>query len=251
MAIYPDLTGKHIIITGASGDMGIEMCELYLNADCHVYAIYNSDSSGINNLKNRHLNGRLLFPLQCNLTKKENVEEVVKEIEKETPKIDVLINNAGIYKDNLFSSMTDEEFRLVIETNLYGMWYMTKSTLPLLRQSDSATVINVSSVAGIASSFGQINYSAAKAGIIGFTRTLAVEYAAKGIRVNAIAPGMIESKMVKKISRDKVRQAIALIPLKRLGKPDEVASAVAFLSSSSSAYIVGQTLIIDGGLVMR
>jgi 3-oxoacyl-[acyl-carrier protein] reductase len=165
--------------------------------------------------------------------------------------VHVLINNAGIYKDNVFSALTYEEFDQVIKVNLYGTFTMTKRLLPLLRHARNSTVVNISSISGITSSFGQSNYSAAKAGIIGLTRTLASEMASKGIRVNAVAPGMIESRMVKKVPRQIVRNVMSAIPLKRLGRVDEIANVVAFLSSDASSYIVGQTLVADGGLVMR
>ncbi|WP_058911409.1 SDR family oxidoreductase [Entomohabitans teleogrylli] len=249
--IYPELSGKNVLITGASGDIGLAICENYLNQGAQVYAIYHHDSSRLENLKSSHTEGNALHLISCDISDNNAVGEMIRKLEQHTHAIHVLINNAGIYKDNIFSAMSYEEFDRVIQVNLYGTFNVTRQLLPLLRHARGASVVNISSVSGVTSSFGQTNYSAAKAGIIGFTRTLANEMASKGIRVNAVAPGMIESRMVKKVPRQTVRTVLSAIPLKRLGQADEIANVVAFLSSDASSYIVGQTLVADGGLVMR
>lgn len=251
MSHYPDIGGKNVVITGASGDIGLAICEKYLEQQAKVFAIYHHDNSGLEKLKSAHLQGENLHILQCNVADVSEVSSLADELEKQAHEVHVLINNAGIYKDNVFSALTYEEFDQVIKVNLYGTFTMTKRLLPLLRHARNSTVVNISSISGITSSFGQSNYSAAKAGIIGLTRTLASEMASKGIRVNAVAPGMIESRMVKKVPRQIVRNVMSAIPLKRLGRVDEIANVVAFLSSDASSYIVGQTLVADGGLVMR
>ena len=147
--------------------------------------------------------------------------------------------------------MSFDDFSQVVDTNLFSIFRLTKEALMLLRSSENPAIINVASIAAIIPSVGQANYSASKGAILGFTRTLAAELAPYGVRVNAIAPGMIESKMVKKVSRTVVRGVTASIPLRRLGKCDEVANTVVYLGSTASSYIVGQTIVIDGGLVMR
>ncbi|MGF6191942.1 SDR family oxidoreductase [Serratia sp. 2723] len=248
---YPDIGGKNVVVTGASGDIGLAICENYLEQQAKVFAIYHHDNSGLEKLKSSHPQGDNLHILQCNVADVSEVSSLANELEKLAHEVHVLINNAGIYKDNVFSALTYEEFDQVIRVNLYGTFNMTKRLLPLLRHARNSTVVNISSISGITSSFGQSNYSAAKAGIIGFTRTLASEMASKGVRVNAVAPGMIESRMVKKVPRQIVRDVTSAIPLKRLGRIDEIANVVAFLSSDASSYIVGQTLVADGGLVMR
>ncbi|MFT2798744.1 MULTISPECIES: SDR family oxidoreductase [Serratia] len=248
---YPDIGGKNVVVTGASGDIGLAICEKYLEQQAKVFAIYHHDNSGLEKLKISHPQGDNLHILQCNVADVSEVSSLADELEKQAHEVHVLINNAGIYKDNVFSALTYEEFDQVIKVNLYGTFTMTKRLLPLLRHARNSTVVNISSISGITSSFGQSNYSAAKAGIIGLTRTLASEMASKGIRVNAVAPGMIESRMVKKVPRQIVRNVMSAIPLKRLGRVDEIANVVAFLSSDASSYIVGQTLVADGGLVMR
>ncbi|MBC3214529.1 SDR family oxidoreductase [Serratia fonticola] len=251
MSHYPDIGGKNVVVTGASGDIGLAICEKYLEQQAKVFAIYHHDNSGLEKLKTSHPQGDNLHVLQCNIADVSEVSSLADELEKQAHEVHVLINNAGIYKDNVFSALTYEEFDQVIKVNLYGTFTMTKRLLPLLRHARNSTVVNISSISGITSSFGQSNYSAAKAGIIGLTRTLASEMASKGIRVNAVAPGMIGSRMVKKVPRQIVRNVMSAIPLKRLGRVDEIANVVAFLSSDASSYIVGQTLVADGGLVMR
>ncbi|WMT12353.1 SDR family oxidoreductase [Serratia fonticola] len=251
MSHYPDIGGENVVVTGASGDIGLAICEKYLEQQAKVFAIYHHDNSGLGKLKTSHPQGDNLHIMQCNVADVSEVSSLANELEKQAHEVHVLINNAGIYKDNVFSALTYEEFDQVIKVNLYGTFTMTKRLLPLLRHARNSTVVNISSISGITSSFGQSNYSAAKAGIIGLTRTLASEMASKGIRVNAVAPGMIESRMVKKVPRQIVRNVMSAIPLKRLGRVDEIANVVAFLSSDASSYIVGQTLVADGGLVMR
>lgn len=251
MGMYSDLSGKNVLVTGASGDIGLAICQKYLDLGCHVYAIYQHDNSGLDKMKLSHPAADNLYILQCNISEKEQVKALADKLEQEANAIHVLINNAGIYRDNLFSALTYEDFDQVIKVNLYGTFTVTKEMLRLLRHARNSTVVNISSVSGVTSSFGQTNYSAAKSGIIGFTRTLAFEMASKGVRVNAVAPGMIESRMVKKVPRQIVRNVMSAIPLKRLGRVDEIANVVAFLSSDASSYIVGQTLVADGGLVMR
>lgn len=251
MSTYSDLAGKIIIVTGASGDLGIEMCTKFLTQKSQTYALYNSDISRLQELKNTHPNGDLLQIVKCDVGDITQLNSLAEQINDGPARVDVLINNAGVNKDILFSTMTAEDFDQVIKVNLYGTFNTCKAFMRLLRHSPNASIINVSSIAGVTSSFGQTNYSAAKAGINGFTRTLSSELGPKGVRVNSIAPGMIDSRMVKRVPRQIVRQILSAIPLQRLGQAAEVANAVAFLSSNASSYITGQTLVVDGGLVTR
>lgn len=251
MYTYKDLTCKNVLVSGASGDIGLAVCEKYLDQGCTVYALFRSNAEPLRLLRERHDNGHRLITFQCDLANSENVSELVSYLSSVIPQLDILINNAGIVKDNLFSSMSFEDFNVVIETNMLSTFQLTKSMLKLLRGAEGATIINVASIAGIIASVGQANYSASKGALLGFTRTLAAELAPRGIRVNAVAPGMIASKMVKKVSRTVVRDVTNSIPLKRLGNCDEVANTIVWLSSSASSYIVGQTIVVDGGLVMR
>ena len=248
---YDDLINKTVLVTGASGDIGLAICAKFLEQECQVYALYNTRSAELIELKNRHPQGDKLHILQCNLADKDEVSNLCVWLNKSAGKLDVLVNNAGIVKDSLFAAMSFEDFSTVIEQNLLTIFRLTKETLMLLRAAENPAIVNVASIAAIIPSVGQTNYSASKGALLGFTRTLAAEMAARGVRVNAVAPGMIESRMVKKVSRTVIRDVLSSIPLKRLGQSAEVANTIVFLSSSASSYIVGQTIIIDGGLVMR
>lgn len=248
---YNDLNNKNVLVTGASGDIGLAVCAKFLEQNCQVYALYKSNAADLEALKNDHLQGDNLHILQCDLADKEAVVTLCQYLAEHAQKLDVLVNNAGIVRDSLFAAMSLDDFTTVIDTNLLSTFMLTKEALMLLRSADSATIVNVASIAAIIPSVGQANYSASKGALLGFTRTLAAELAPRGVRVNAVAPGMIESKMVKKVSRTVVRDVTNSIPLKRLGKCDEVANTIVYLSSSASSYIVGQTIVIDGGLVMR
>ena len=251
MATFSDLQGKVALVTGASGDIGLAVCEKLLEDGCKVYATYNSNPARLGELADREEFAGRVIALKCDITKKDELEAAMTIIEEADGKLDVLVNNAGKYRDNLFSLMEYEEFDDVIKTNLYGTFMATKAALRMLRKAKLATVVNVSSIAGMTNSFGQTNYSSAKAGMIGFTRTLAAELGSKGVRVNAVAPGLIESVMTKRVPRNVIRQTLSVIPLQRMGETREVAEAIAFLCSSSSSYVVGQTLVVDGGLIMR
>lgn len=248
---YDDLENKIVLVTGASGDIGLGICEKFLAQGCIVYALYNSNPTSLDTLKESHACGDKLHILQCDLANQVDISSVCAHLSTIAGRLDVLVNNAGIVRDSLFASMTVDDFSSVINTNLLSLFMLTKEALMLLRSAETPTIINVASIAAIVPSIGQVNYSASKGAILSFTRTLAAELAPRGVRVNAVAPGMIESKMVKKVSRTVVREITQSIPLKRLGKCEEVANTIIYLSSSASSYIVGQTIVIDGGMVMR
>lgn len=248
---FDDLNEKTVLVTGASGDIGLAICAKFLDQNCNVYALFKSNPAQLTELKDAHPAGNKMHVLQCDLADPQSITALCNHLSEAVGKIDVLVNNAGIVKDALFASMSFEDFSQVVETNLFSIFRLTKEAMMLLRSSESPAVVNVSSIAAIIPSVGQANYSASKAAILGFTRTLAAEVAPYGVRVNAVAPGMIESKMVKKVSRTVVRAVTASIPLRRLGKCEEVANTIVWLSSSASGYVVGQTIVIDGGLVMR
>ncbi|MDR7341870.1 3-oxoacyl-[acyl-carrier protein] reductase [Pantoea alhagi] len=251
MYLYNDLNNKSVLVSGASGDIGLAVCRQFLQQQCRVYALYHLHGDALAELKQRHPQGERLDIIQCDLANAEAVKQLSAYLTTTAGKLDVLVNNAGIVKDSLFAAMSVAAFSSVIETNLLTAFRLTKETLMLLRAAEAPAIVNVASLAAIVPSVGQINYSAAKSGMLGFTRTLAAELASGGVRVNAVAPGMIESRMVKKVSRTVVREVTQTIPLKRLGRCEEVANTIVYLSSSASSYIVGQTLVIDGGLVMR
>jgi len=246
-----DLAGRSALVTGASGDIGLAVVEKLLGLGCMVFATYQHNRAPLDALAQAHPHGSALTVHACDVTRPEEVAGLLASIAEQTQKLDILINNAGVCKDNVFQQMSLEEFDQVIKISVYGTFNVTQASLRLLRAAKGAAVINLSSIAGLVGSFGQANYSAAKAAIGGLTRTLANELTGKGIRVNAIAPGLIDSSMVKRVPRNIIRQTLSMIPAKRLGRVEEVANVVAFLVSDEASYIVGQTIVVDGGLVLR
>lgn len=190
------------------------------------------------------------FLVYGDISKFEDCENIAKQAIEEFGRIDVLVNNAGITRDGLIMRMKKEDFNAVIDTNLTGTFNMTRNIITFMIKQKSGRIINLSSVVGITGNAGQTNYSASKAGVIGFTKSLAKEVASRNILVNAIAPGFIETDMTKVLS-DNVREAILnQIPLKRMGEAKEVAKLVKFLVSEDSKYITGQVINVDGGMVM-
>ena len=188
--------------------------------------------------------------VEADVSNFEQCESMIKETIEKYGRIDVLVNNAGITKDGLIMRMKKEDFEAVIDVNLVGTFNLTRNVIPYMIKQKSGRIINVSSVVGVAGNAGQTNYSASKAGVIGFTKSLAKEVASRNILVNAVAPGFIDTDMTKVLS-DSVKEGInAQIPLRRMGSPREVAKVVKFLASEDSSYVTGQVINIDGGMVM-
>lgn len=187
---------------------------------------------------------------QCDISDNEACESMIKGIIKEYGHLDILVNNAGITRDNLVMKMSDEEFDAVYETNLKGVFHTIHHASRQLLKQRSGRIINISSVSGIMGNAGQANYSAAKAGVIGLTKSVARELASRGITVNAVAPGMIETDMTQVLPDSVREQMLAQIPLGRIGMPEDIAAAVAFLASDEAAYITGQVIVVDGGMTM-
>lgn len=242
---------KVALITGATRGIGKEIA-LELAANGFDIAVnYRNEQAGMEELKKEieKNNVRCEF-VKADVANFEDCESMVKETIEKFGKIDVLVNNAGITKDGLIMRMKKEDFESVIDVNLTGTFNVTRNIIPHMLKQRSGRIINVSSVVGVAGNAGQTNYSASKAGIIGFTKSLAKEVASRNILVNAIAPGFIDTDMTSVLS-DAVKEGInAQIPLKRMGTPKEVAKVVKFLSSEDSSYVTGQVLNIDGGMVM-
>lgn len=242
---------KVALITGATRGIGKEIA-LELAANGFDIAVnYRNEQAGMEELKKEieKNNVRCEF-VKADVANFEDCESMVKETIEKFGKIDVLVNNAGITKDGLIMRMKKEDFESVIDVNLTGTFNVTRNVIPHMLKQRSGRIINVSSVVGVAGNAGQTNYSASKAGIIGFTKSLAKEVASRNILVNAIAPGFIDTDMTSVLS-DAVKEGInAQIPLKRMGSPKEVAKVVKFLSSEDSSYVTGQVINIDGGMVM-
>ncbi len=178
------------------------------------------------------------------------VQEVVDKILDRFKKIDILVNNAGITRDTLLLRMTEQDWDLVININLKGVFNFTKAVTKIMSKQRNGSIINISSVVGLFGNAGQANYSASKAGVIGLTKTTAKEFAGRNIRANAIAPGFIKTAMTDKLSQDVMNKYLENIPMKTLGTPDDVANAVLFLASDLSSYITGEVIRVDGGLAM-
>jgi 3-oxoacyl-[acyl-carrier protein] reductase len=194
--------------------------------------------------------GRKSLPVVCDVSKPEECRNMINNSKEAFGKIDILVNNAGITRDNLLMRMSEEDWDAVLSVNLKSVFNTCKAIVRLMMKQKSGRIINISSVVGLMGNAGQANYSASKAGIIGLTKTLAKEFASRGITVNAIAPGFIRTRMTDVLKDDTREALIKMIPMNRLGEPEDVANAVLFLSSPLASYITGQVLTVDGGMVM-
>ncbi len=242
---------KTVFVTGASRGIGKEVALKYAENGYDVIINYVSDKTDVEALEKEFKEkGADALILKADVSNPEEVQNVVDKAIEKFGKIDVLVNNAGITRDNLLMRMTEEEFDKVLEINLKGTFLVTKAVTKYMMKKRSGSIINLSSVVGVAGNAGQCNYSASKAGIIGFTKSIAKELASRNIRANAVAPGFIETDMTAVLS-DSVKESIHnQIPLKRMGSANEVAELIYFLGSENSSYITGQVINIDGGMVM-
>ncbi|EGO89236.2 3-oxoacyl-[acyl-carrier-protein] reductase [Clostridium botulinum C] len=243
------LTGKNAIVTGASRGIGRAIAIKLANLGANVVLNYRSDINSVNEVvKEIESKGVKAVAIQGDISKFEDAKKIVDEAMEKLGSIDILVNNAGITKDMLLMRMKEEEFDNVIEVNLKGVFNCTKHVVPIMMKQRSGKIINISSVVGLSGNAGQSNYAAAKAGIIGFTKSVAKEIASRGITVNAVAPGFIATDMTGVLS-DKVKENIKNnIPLKRVGDAKDIANTVAFLSSNMASYITGQVISVDGGM---
>ena len=240
---------KVVLVTGASRGIGKAIAERFANQGAYVIATGTTKDSAKKISDNFSQNSFEGIGLVLNIADKSSVEEFTNTI-KDLDSTDILINNAGITKDNLLMRMKDEEWEEVINTNLNGMFRMTRLCLRAMMKKKYGRIINISSVVGLSGNAGQANYAAAKAGMLGFTRSLAKEVGSRGITVNAIAPGFIRTDMTDMLSEEIHKSLLEHIVLGRLGESDEIASAVDFLASDSAAYITGQTISVNGGMYM-
>ena len=245
------IENKVALVTGATRGIGKQIALELAENGFDIAVNYRNMQDGMDELKKEiESNGVKCEFVKADVSKFEECEQMIKDTIKKLGKIDVLVNNAGITKDGLIMRMKKEDFETVIDINLLGTFNVTRNVIPYMIKQKSGRIINLSSVVGVAGNAGQTNYSASKAGIIGFTKSLAKEVASRNILVNAIAPGFIDTDMTKVLS-DAVKEGInAQIPLRRMGTAKEVAKVVKFLSSDDSSYITGQVINIDGGMVM-
>ncbi len=246
-----NLSGKVALVTGGSRGIGRAIA-LRLAADGAKVALnFSSNVAKAEEVKSAiEAQGGAAMLVQGDVSSLAVVTELVKQVVDEWGRLDILINNAGITRDNLLLKMSEDDFDKVIATNLKGVFNCTKAVTKLMMRQRGGRIVNMASVVGLKGNISQTNYAAAKAGIIGFTKSAARELASRGVTVNAVAPGMIDTDMTAALS-EKVKAAmLSEIPVGRAGTPEDVANAVAFLVSDEAAYITGQVLSVDGGLVM-
>ena len=240
---------KCALITGATRGIGKQIAITLAKQGYNIALNYRKENEELENTK-KEIEEIGVQAVKGDVANFEECENFVKQVIERFGQIDVLVNNAGITKDMLLMRMKKEDFEQVIDTNLVGTFNVTKNVVPYMMKARSGRIINISSVVGISGNAGQTNYSASKAGIIGFTKSLAKEIASRNILVNAVAPGFIETNMTD-VLKDDVKQEIAKnIPLKRMGTTQDVANVVKFLASDDSSYITGQVINVDGGMLM-
>lgn len=242
---------KSALITGATRGIGKAIALELADQGYDIAINYRTANEELEKLKKEiETKGVQCALVYGDVSKFEDCENIVKNVTEKLEKIDVLVNNAGITKDGLILRMKKEDFQQVIDINLTGTFNMTRNVIPYMMKQRSGRIINMASVVGITGNAGQTNYAASKAGIIGFTKSLAKEVASRNILVNAIAPGFIETDMTNVLADQVKENILNQIPLKRMGTANEVAKLVKFLSSEDSKYITGQVINVDGGMVM-
>ena len=243
------MEGKVAVVTGASRGIGKAIAVKFASKGATVVINYNGSRERAEEVKNEveSAGGKAVI-IQCNVADFDACKEFIETVIKEQGRIDILVNNAGITKDGLLMKMSEEDFDKVLDTNLKGTFHTIRAALRQMIRQRSGRIINMASVVGVSGNAGQANYAASKAGVIGLTKTAAREVASRGITVNAVAPGFIETDMTAKFVEDKA--ALNKIPLKRMGKAEEVANLVFFLASPMSDYITGEVIRCDGGMAM-
>lgn len=245
------LAGKVALITGASRGIGRACAIKVAEQGANVVINYSSNKELAEEVVNRVTNmGQKAIAIQSDVSKKQDVESMVESTISTFGSLDILINNAGITRDTLLVRMKEENWNKVIDTNLKSVFLTTKAVSRYMMKKRQGRIINISSVVGIAGNAGQANYAASKAGIIGFSKSVAKELAQRNVLVNVIAPGFIDTEMTDALSEQQKKAILSAVPLKRYGKPIDVANLAAFLASDESAYLTGQVIYVDGGMNM-
>jgi len=243
-------SGQVALVTGASKGIGAAVAEKLAVQGAFVYVNYHRSAAAAEEVASRIRDaGGKCALVQGSICDKDQVADIFKQVRAESKRLDLLVNNAGALQDNYLAMMSDSEWTQVIDTNLNGVFLMTRAAVRMMIARKSGRIVNIASTAGRAGQAGQCNYASAKAGIMAMTRSLALEVSQFDIRVNAVAPGFIETDMVRTMPAEKRAMATSLIPLRRLGKPEEIAEVVCFLLSDAASYIQGQSLVVDGGMI--
>jgi 3-oxoacyl-[acyl-carrier protein] reductase len=245
-----DLRDKVYIVTGSGRGIGFEIAKAFAKNNCTVILSDYNEESLANAKANFAKEGYQFNAIACDISREDQVQHLIDTVYNEYGKIDGLINNAGITRDNLLIRMKNDQWDAVINTNLKGVFLATKAAAKYFMKQRHGKIINIASVVGLTGNAGQANYASSKAGVIGFTKSIAQELGSRNVTANAIAPGFIETEMTHKLSDKAKDEFLKNIPLKRPGKPEDVANAALFLASPLADYITGQVLTVDGGMVM-
>ncbi len=246
-----DLTGKVALVTGGSRGIGRAIAEKLADQGASVVVNYNANKAAADEVvEGIRAGGGQAIAVQGDVRDPEDAKRMVKTALDEFGRLDILVNNAGTTRDNLLALMKEADWDLVLDTNLKGAYNVTKAAIRPMMKQRSGRIINITSVAGVAGNPGQANYAAAKAGLIGFTKSVAKELGARNITANAVAPGYVPTDLTADLPEDLIQQAVQLTPLGRLGTVEDVANVVAFLASDEASFITGQVLRVDGGMVI-
>ncbi len=245
------LKGKRALVTGGGRGIGKDIVKTLLQAEAEVVYISNSLSPEHSQMQQLALQNQVRVDgYEANVADEAKVEEILNKVALEYGHIDILVNNAGITRDGLLFSMKSEQWKEVIDVNLNSVFYLTKLLSRQMALKKAGCIINMSSIVGLIGNAGQVNYAASKAALIGFTKSVAREIASRGVRVNAIAPGFIETPMTEKLSDKQREKVLAQIPLGRFGQPEEISRIVLFLASDLATYMTGQVIPVDGGMAI-
>jgi len=245
-----DFSGKVAIVTGGSRGIGRAISLLLAEQGCRVFMNYSRDEEAAQRVvKEAQGQSGAMIPVQADVTDPAQVARMMDQVEKEGGQLDILVNNVGIAKDGFLMLMGEGDWENVLKTNLTSVYQCCRAAVRKMIPRKQGKIINISSVSGIIGTAGQVNYAAAKGGVIAFTKALARELGPFNIQVNAVAPGVIETEMTTQMPPERVEAIVRLTALNRIGKPEEVAWAVLFLASAHADYITGQTIVVDGGIV--
>lgn len=243
------MKGKIALVTGGSRGIGRAIAVKMAQEGCDVAILYAGRKEAADETVSMiEAAGARALAVQCNVADGAAVEAAVKEVAQTLGSIDILVNNAGIVRDGLAMRMSSEDFRAVLDVNLTGAFHMIRACLPLFVRKRSGRIINITSVSGMMGNPGQANYASSKAGLIGLTKTIAREVASRGVTVNAVAPGFIETDMTASMNEAALQKGLSAVPMGRIGKPEDVANAVCFFAGEGAGYITGCVLKVDGGM---